>query len=327
MTTEQRIAELQEALNKINAVIEDMAGQVTPAPEPTDKPLIIFDTDFAEDVDDAGAVAVLHALAAKGELNILGMMISIPTEWGAPGLDALNTFYGKPEIPIGIVTHNYLTAAHHISYNKVLAEKFPNSLKHSRNAPKAIDLYTELLTKAADKSVTIVTVGPLVNLYDLMQSQGGMELIQQKVNRLVMAGGRLPFGTSYNFKINPAQSEYVINNWPTEIWSVPNDLGDDVLTGSEVIITLPQSHPIYAAYAAYKAFRPNWPFRPSWDQIGVYIAARPGDSLFNTVEGSVYAEKENIKWVDDGGFDVWFQSNSTTEQRREIIEDLMMYQP
>ena len=32
---------------------------------------LIFDTDIAEDCDDVGAMAVLHALADKGELEIL----------------------------------------------------------------------------------------------------------------------------------------------------------------------------------------------------------------------------------------------------------------
>ncbi|MCK9316355.1 MAG: nucleoside hydrolase, partial [Verrucomicrobia bacterium] len=37
---------------------------------------IIFDTDMAEDVDDVGALALLHALADAGEAEILACMIS-----------------------------------------------------------------------------------------------------------------------------------------------------------------------------------------------------------------------------------------------------------
>ena len=37
---------------------------------------VILDTDLSSDVDDVGAVAVLHALADAGEAEILGMGIS-----------------------------------------------------------------------------------------------------------------------------------------------------------------------------------------------------------------------------------------------------------
>ena len=62
---------------------------------------VIFDTDLGADVDDAGAVAVLHALADLGEAEILAMGLSVKHPWSAPCLDALNTYYGRPDIPIG----------------------------------------------------------------------------------------------------------------------------------------------------------------------------------------------------------------------------------
>src|SRR5689334_7954924 len=64
---------------------------------------VIFDTDMAEDVDDAGALAVLHALADRGEAEILGTMISSRNEAVGPCLDAINTYYGRPDVPIGYV--------------------------------------------------------------------------------------------------------------------------------------------------------------------------------------------------------------------------------
>ncbi len=37
---------------------------------------VIFDTDFGPDVDDVGALAILHAMADRGETEILGVMVS-----------------------------------------------------------------------------------------------------------------------------------------------------------------------------------------------------------------------------------------------------------
>ena len=88
-------------------------------------------------------------------------------------------------------------------------------------------------------------------------------------------------------------------------------------------------NPIHVAYSLYEKAHPGWEFRPSWDQMGVYIAARKNDPLF-TIDssGSVTAKKHFIIWnesPDKNHF--WFQNNSTREERRKIIEGLMMHEP
>ena len=63
---------------------------------------IIFDTDMGSDCDDAGALALLHAYADMGNVEIIGCIYSsgvIP--FGAGIVEAINTYYGRPEIPIG----------------------------------------------------------------------------------------------------------------------------------------------------------------------------------------------------------------------------------
>ena len=299
---------------------------------------LIFDTDIAEDCDDVGAMAVLHALADKGELDILAMMVSMPVEYGAPALDAINTYFRRPDIPIGTLKNSQdaLGAANLDVYNRALATEFPNDVKHADNAPNALGLYRELLAKEPDTSVVIVTVGPLTNLYHLMNSGAdefsplnGMDLIRQKVKRFIMAGGKLPNGSSYNFRISPEKSEFVINNWPTEHWFVPNELGDSVFTGTEMLSKTRAENPIHVAYRLYQKAHPGWEFRPSWDQMAVYIAARPDGPLFKTnTTGSVKATKHFITWVDAPDKDhVWFQPNSTRERRQQVIEKLMAHQP
>ncbi len=42
----------------------------------TTRPLIIFDTDMGSDVDDAGALALLHRLAELGEVELAGVIFS-----------------------------------------------------------------------------------------------------------------------------------------------------------------------------------------------------------------------------------------------------------
>ncbi len=305
---------------------------------PDSIPKIIFDTDIAEDCDDVGALAVLHALADNNELDIIGMMVSMPVQYGAPALDVINTFYNRPDIPIGTLKNSQDSAgaANLDVYNKDLALRFPNDLKDAKNAPNSVMLYRQLLEKEKDTSVVILTVGPLTNLYHLMQSQpdtislsDGMELIRKKVKLLITAGGRLPHGSSYNFHLAPEKSEYVINKWPTEYWFVPNDLGDSVLTGREMIAHTTSENPVHEAYRLYSIAHPGWQFRPSWDQMGVLIAARGEAGLFKSVtSGSVTASKAFIKW-NSGLYKNhrWYQNNSAREHRRKIVEDLMMQPP
>ena len=64
---------------------------------------VIFDTDVGGDVDDAGALAVLHALADRGEREILAMGVVIGHEAAVPYVHAVNTWYGRPNLPIGTI--------------------------------------------------------------------------------------------------------------------------------------------------------------------------------------------------------------------------------
>ena len=64
---------------------------------------LVFDTDMMGDVDDVGTVALLHALADKDEVTVLAMGLSGKNPWSPLCLDALNTYFRRPDIPIGMV--------------------------------------------------------------------------------------------------------------------------------------------------------------------------------------------------------------------------------
>lgn len=64
-------------------------------------PKIIFDTDMDSDCDDLGALALLHALADKGECEILATVVSSKNPHSPACVDVVNTYYGRPDLPIG----------------------------------------------------------------------------------------------------------------------------------------------------------------------------------------------------------------------------------
>src|SRR5688500_19154667 len=87
---------------------------------------LILDSDMDSDCDDAGALAVLHALADRGEAEILATVVSSKNPWSAPCVDAINTYYGRGDLPVG--APKGAGAAKESKYARKIAEQFPQDL-------------------------------------------------------------------------------------------------------------------------------------------------------------------------------------------------------
>lgn len=217
---------------------------------------VILDTDISPDVDDVGAVAILHALADNGEATIVAMGACTSSPWGAPCLDALNTYYGRPDIPIGTLKqHGFLEES---SYNEVIAKEFPNDLRDGRNAPSAVDVYRRVLEKSEDGSITFIAIGPLNNLRALLDASAddvspssGEALVRTKVRELVIMGPyfneRGEFQPAWNFVQSPDDAVQVVTRWPTPIRYGEGNLGHRHYIGAGLAAT-PASNPVRRAY-------------------------------------------------------------------------------
>lgn len=242
---------------------------------------LIFDTDIGPDCDDAAAVAMLHALADRCEVTILGMMSSTSSEFGAAALDAINTFYGRPNIPIGTLKDTgFITHSH---YTRELAERWPNDLKSGTNASDAVVLFKALLTKQPDKSVTIVSVGPLRNARNLITSPGGRALVAQKVKEWSVMGGFYPnvAAAEWNFEQDGEASRQAIENWPTPIVFSGGQLGESIITGTRLFSETREVNPVRRAYQLQAHVGDAG--RPSWDLTSVLYAVRGAGRYFETV--------------------------------------------
>ena len=192
---------------------------------------VIFDTDVGNDVDDVLALSVLHALQSRGECELLAVTITKPDELAGPFVNAVNTFYGQPGIPIGF-THSGLT--NETSKFLPLAEvkdgkkrRYPHRLKRSSDAPEATALLRKILSRQPDRSVVLVQVGYFSNFAALLDTAGdasspltGRQLVQQKVKLLsVMAGSFKPnsHDLEYNVTQHLAASKRLTRDWPTPI--------------------------------------------------------------------------------------------------------------
>ena len=97
---EYRVTSIDGAGNESD--LSAIAGATTPDALKPGAALVIFDADMSSDIDDIGALATLHALADLGECKILGMGVSSTNGGTAETMDVVNTYYGRPDIPIGI---------------------------------------------------------------------------------------------------------------------------------------------------------------------------------------------------------------------------------
>src|SRR5579859_3521689 len=105
---------------------------------------VIFDTDIGNDVDDVLALSMLHALQTRGACDLLGVTITKPDELAGPFVDAIDTFYGRPGVPIGFTRaglknepSKFLPLAEQKDQGKL---RYPHHLKRSSDAPAATDL-------------------------------------------------------------------------------------------------------------------------------------------------------------------------------------------
>jgi pyrimidine-specific ribonucleoside hydrolase len=173
---------------------------------------VIFETDMCLDVDDVGALAMLHALADRGEVEILAVCFNEVHKSGIAAIDAINTWYGRGDIPLGIYKGE-LDGPDESRYLDHVA-RFPYDLTNN-SAPSALDVYLKVLRGQPDKSVTVISVGFLNNLYDLLKANRG--LITNKVTELVVMAGRVNDGFNLVRHNLVDQSEYVIRHWPTPL--------------------------------------------------------------------------------------------------------------
>lgn len=234
------------------------AAQSAPVP-------VVFDTDLSTDCDDVGAMAVLHALADRGEARILATMASTKNPDAAPCIDALNTWFGRPDLPIGVPKGQGTSEPS--KYAGELTRRFPHRLTGADAAPDAARLYREILLREPDGSVVIVTVGYLTNLADLLRLPAesglpsGADAVKRKVKLWVCMGGNFVGKpakddvklTNVNFTRDKAAALHAVKNWPAPLMFVGREIGS-VPSGLKVgsrLKDLPEGHPVRIAYELY----------------------------------------------------------------------------
>ena len=286
--------------------------------EKTNPKRVIFETDMCTDVDDVGALAVLHALADNGEVEILGISYNEVHPSGAGTICAINTWYNRGDIPIGIYKGD-LADPDESSYLESIAANFAHDLPTSPT-PSSLELYQQVLSEQPDNSVTIISVGFLNNFYDLLQADSN--LVAQKVTELVVMALLIddPYNTVRHDLID--KSEYVIDNWPTPL--VISQHGESVYTGARLGETATEN-PVREAF--YRRFNGQYKGRSSWDQIAVLYGVRGLSDYFTEVTDGKGRLSNGYEWEMKPGFRSYLEVRLSDSEFVRIIEGLMIKPP
>jgi inosine-uridine nucleoside N-ribohydrolase len=255
------------------------------APASAAAPLhVIFDTDMGNDVDDALALAMLHAFASRGELKLLAVTVSKDNPWAAEYVRMENEYYGRGTIPVGIVHDGKEKDDGH--YVKQVCMMHGRHLNPAA-VTDAVDLLRTTLAAENDGEVTLIQVGFSTNLARLMDSKpdrysnlSGMELVKKKVRLLtVMAGNFAEPKPEYNVLIDVPAASKLFASWPTDIYISGFEVGLAVLyPATSIEHDFPSGNPVAEAYRSYA----KMPYdRPSWDLTTVLYDLRPDRGYFD----------------------------------------------
>jgi inosine-uridine nucleoside N-ribohydrolase len=256
---------------------------------------IIFDTDFALDVDDAGSLAMLHTFINRHECQLLGIVVSSSLnsydgKWAVPAIDAINTWYGHKDIPIGIYKGLNPIKDDSSHYTRQVQAAFPHSYHPGDSILEGYKLYRKILASQPDESVKVLTVGFLNNLEQLLKSGPdeyssltGSKLVKQKVKEWICMGGSYPTGNEeFNFNIYPQSTKYVLSHWPTKVTFIGFELGEKIESGGILKKRYKKEENPIALSFYYYCQGNN---RSSWDELATIYAVKGLGKMFAGIKG------------------------------------------
>ena len=250
---------------------------------------VILDTDLGNDVDDVLAIDIMHKFADEGRLQILAVMTNKDTPQAPELADILDTWYGRPEIPIGKVTGGVTGGSADDYALKVCSMTSEDGSplferNHSGDFPDAVTLYRQILSEQPDHSVVIVSTGFSTNLARLLASGpdrysklSGRDLVARKVSLVsCMAGGiSNPDAREYNVVQDIPSAQELFKNCPVQVVMSPQELGQKIRYPASSIsgdFDWGVEHPMVQCYVSYK----QMPYdRQTWDLTSMLYVVEP----------------------------------------------------
>jgi hypothetical protein len=284
---------------------------------------------------------MIHALQSRGHCRLLAVTISADHELAAPFVDAVNTFYGRGEIPIGVVGQGGVVEKS--AFLSLVEEKdrgrlrYPHRLASGRSAPSATVVLRKTLAAQPDGSVVIAQVGFSTNLARLLDSppdqhspMTGQELVRRKVKLLSLMAGAFqpiegnPHYREYNVIKDVKSAQALAERWPTTM----------IYSGFEIGIALPYPavsierdyayvphHPLAEAYIKRNPPPHN---RPTWDLTSVLFAVLGDRGYFDvSPPGKVTVEANGVTRFEEASQGIHRYLILRPEQKPRVLEALV----
>lgn len=257
---------------------------------------VIFDSDMGPDYDDVGAIAMLHAYADSGYIDILATVASTRYPGVAAVFDVFNRYFNRPDIPIGVPHTTGLDLRDWQHWSDTVVARYPHAIQRNGDVPEAVAVYRKVLAAQPDNSVTILTVGFLTNLADLLRSGpdaysqlDGAALVRKKVNRLVSMAGIFPSGKEFNVEKDAAASQYVFTNWPTDVVLSGFEIGREIKVGVPLMRNEAIQHsPVKDVFQmAIPMAKEDSAGRMSWDETAVLVTAKGYQPWYRLERGTL----------------------------------------
>lgn len=298
---------------------------------------VIFDTDMGPDYDDVGAIAMLHAFADEGSANILATIASTKYAGVAEVLDVFNTYFNRPDIPVGVPSQAASELRDVQHWSDSVRMNYPHSIKSNTDAEDAVELYRKILAGQPDTSVTIITVGFLTNISNLLKSSpdkfsslNGKELVGKKVKKLVSMAGKFPEGSEFNIKIDAPASQYAYANFNRPVILSGFEIGEKIKTGIPLI-----SDSTITRSPVKDVFRISIPLavedsagRMSWDETAVLVGVKGHEAYYTLNHGAITIDAEGFnKWDSASRKHFHLVEKSSPKEVEDIINKLIMHQP
>jgi pyrimidine-specific ribonucleoside hydrolase len=298
---------------------------------------IIFDSDMGPDYDDTGAITILHALADSGQAKILATMASTKYEGVAGVLNVFNTYFNRPDIPVGMPKGYAMDLRDFQHWTDTLLAKYPHKIKANADAWDAVKLYRKILASQPDKSVTIVTVGFLTNLSNLLNTTAdeysnldGKALVSKKVKLLVCMAGKFPSGFEFNVMKDAKASQNVYQNWPTEVILSGFEIGAKIHVGIPLIHNNSiQNDPVKDVFSiSIPKAKEDSAGRMSWDETAVLVAIKGYSPYYTLRPGKMkVADDGSDTWDDSGKGQAYLVEQVDYKVVQRLIDELMQHQP
>ena len=267
-------------------------------------------------------------------------MVDRAGEQNAAFADVMNTYFGHGDVPVGLVRDGIKEPKVWIDYAHVADTKdgegqpmFSRSIADYSSLPDGWRLYRRLLAAQPDHSVSIVSVGFVTCLAQLLASEAdaysllsGVELVRRKVKCIYLQGG--VFGEAeepdFNFAQGITFAKTFFSLWPQEVDMVfsPMEAGQDVeYTPEQVIadVSWTDAHPIKQVYMQCDC---NTGQR-MWDVMPV-VQAVEGDALFTLSQrGTVtFTDKAETPFTPSATGNIRYQLPGSEAWAAQMLEKI-----